>query len=352
MQGIKKGLASTVGLISYTFVSKSVFYLSVEPDKYDHLTLDEIRVIYNSLTQDERNRAEFMFWELSKKEDCRIDSPFYGRENFFTNSVLAARSLYRCGFILLSSDQTLVPVKISKRVARCHSTPIAQYYSLGEKIHREYPIGRLGYINGMGNALAWAGTDASKLSDSMAEGNNLHCVFLPSFKKSHDNYSPSEDKMGVTMDVVRHLVVNSGIHQNKASCLLAQMWIDYLHANPTKYFLQFCASDGGTFTNSAVNLMLKYAPHYLSRLSIIALAPGCVVLPNEYLTSKQVVNLIKKEDTLITQFGTGSNHAGKNPSVLYIPHTSEHPHNFTSIDYSRAVKPYIECFKVHGRIIE
>ncbi|EGG14566.1 hypothetical protein DFA_12343 [Cavenderia fasciculata] len=357
---IKKVMSSSVASFS-KFVGKKIFYLSIIPTAVDDIPLDILVNIYNSLSQDEKNIAYFKYWELSKMFDSRIDGLNYGRDHFWDDKVRSARSLHRCGFINQTNyteynQDSLVMVECPSRFKRLESKLKTQYFSLGEKMGRDYERGQVSYVNGMGNTIGWAGHDASKLSDSMCDGVNFYCVYLPTYVVSKDNFSPNhQDLTGFLMDVTRHLATTEGGGENSlTSCLIVQQWFDYLSAHPTKHFLQICASDGGTFVNAAINLFLKHAlVDYIERLNVIGLAPGTTIMPrpDQHFYSHQVVNLIKKEDTLISTFGTGSDMAGKSPNVLLIPHTVDHPHNFTSADYIVAVKPFIDCFKSTGFIM-
>ncbi|KYQ92661.1 hypothetical protein DLAC_06655 [Tieghemostelium lacteum] len=353
MQVLKQIVAVSFANVSLIVIDKSEFILALVPDKYDSMPRDVVEGIYNRLSEDEKNKAAFVYWELSKKLDSRIDGINYGRDCFWNNLQLSIRSLHRCGYLLKyydPSDDTLVSIKCCNTKA----SSIAQYYNLGEKIGYDYPSKHIGFINGMGNTIRWAGTDASKITNAMCDGVDLHCVYLPSIPKSKDNYSPTHSITGFIGEATRHLSVTGGII-DRTSCLLVQLWIDYLCDNPSNQFLQMAASDGGTFTQTALRILMEYRPDLCDRLNLLLLAPGTIILPNHLISPNQVINLIKKEDHLITKLGNGaSNHLhGKHQNVIIVPHltTSDHPHNFTNPDYMSIGRKYIENYKLTGRLL-
>ncbi|EGC30712.1 hypothetical protein DICPUDRAFT_83380 [Dictyostelium purpureum] len=352
MHVIKNSLQISVSTISQKFCKKESFNLCVRPGIADHLSYEELKEIYDKLTLEDKHVVETIYWELMKKEDSRIDGWEYGKINFFNNLRITARSLHRGGFIELEDKDSLIKIDYTTKLCRTNNSSKTQYFSLGEKYGNNLSIGYCGYVNGMGNTIGWAGRDASIISDTVLDGIDLHCVYLPSYQHSPDGFSPSNDFIGFSMDVARHLSINGGDY-SKTACLIAQQWIDYLTDNPDKYFLTIAASDGGTFTCAAVKLMCQYCPHLLSRVSIILLAPGCFLFPNEYIKYDQVMNFVKLEDNLITRLATGSQFIGKHQNIIIVPHnsTSDHPHNFLSYDFAQIVKPYVEQFKKTGKLI-
>ncbi|KAM9984611.1 hypothetical protein ACTFIY_009053 [Dictyostelium cf. discoideum] len=360
MQFIKSSIAYSFASYSKNFINKNFSYLCIEPNKYDEkFSLQELKEIYESLTIDEKYKVETIYWELCKKQDSRIDGLFYGKNHLFENLKFTIRSLHRCNHLndLDETNNELIKIEFTNRFKRNKTTNSTQYYSLGEKIGKDFEMGQIGYVNGMDNSIGWAGTDASKISESMVEGMNLHCVYLPSYQISPDNYSPSPN------DAIGHLTINGG-EFSKTSILIAQLWIDYLFDNPDKSFLQICASDGGTFVTNAIKIIIKYSPNLLSRISFLFLAPGCILIPNdfnnnnddnniEYSKSNQVLKL---EDTLISKFATGANHLNNSKSmenIIIVPHNNknDHPHNFLNNDYINSVLPFIKNWKETGKLI-
>jgi len=197
----------------------------------------------------------------------------------------------------------------------------------------------------MGTSLQQAGDDARRFSDCFADGNDVHCVYLPT---SQDR--PVGDTAGFLRDVWRHLAVEGGL-VTPAALLLAQRWVDFLDDNPTLSFLQCCHSEGSTHTAAALRLLRRHRPDLLCRLRVLGLCCAHIILPEEFGAGLQSMNFLKREDRTILPFATGSAKMDAHPNVRVVPHTTgDDPHNPFSSDY-QAARPIVQEFMRSGNLL-
>ncbi len=338
---IKTGVTSVASAIS-TLLPTQPFYLAVDPAKYDAITREALERVFEGASSEQKIKAFHIRWDLGKMENPTIEGADWGRDHFWDSIPLAARAAHRAGIL---GEEGVIVIRYGARVIDKSKAPGASFYSLGEKLGRDPALGQIGYINGMGSSIAHAGRDAASLSDSMASGMNLHCVHLPSQQSG-----PTGDPLGFVLDTMRHLMTDGGSY-TRAPCLVAQQWIDYLDLHPERFFLQLCASEGGSHVNAALRLLRTHRPDLLSRLRIIALAPACFMEPQTEDIGLQIVNLVKKEDGTILPVATHADLVGRSPFVRVIPHTvAGDPHNFTTVDYAAVAKPMVDLFIATGNI--
>lgn len=339
----KRALCSAVAHVAAS-LPKEKFHLA--KGEALELSADRLREIFSGLSEEERNRAFGKFYELKKVEDPRISGPRYGEEHFWEDLELTKKAIHRCGY-LGSEGITVVECNTHFLIGGESESHHSSYFSLGEKLGKEAETGWIGYINGMGTSIEQTGSHVSRFSDAACHGLNIHCVHLPTRQST-----PAVDLGGFLVDAGRHIAVDGGTY-SKASCLVAQQWIDYLTENPSKSFMQVCYSEGASHVNAALNILREARPDLLSRLRIITFCPAHVIAPREG-EPLQVINLVKTEDYAIFPWGTGMEHVvSRKEFVQIVAHgDGQHPHNFLSNDYQTAAKPYIERFLATGKIFE
>ena len=317
------------------------FHLATAPSTPDGISHDRLRAVFDALPPEKQGEAYQRRWELAKKDDATIAGDTWGQDHFWDDHTKVARVLHRMG--LLGSAGV-----VSRRYFTGLVASGPQYFSLGEKQGKNPRTGEIGVVNGMGMSLKDAGSDAARFSDLYTNGNDCHCVHLPS-----NQDRPVGDFAGFVQDAFRMLSVEGG-GVTKTALLITEQWIDYLDANSRKNFLQACMSEGTVHVNAALQILRKERPDLLARLRILAFCPAHVILTEESDKERglQVRNIVKKEDGAINPWGSGSAHIGSDhPEVLTIPHTTgDNPHNFLSADYVAAGKPLVFEFMRSGNL--
>lgn len=336
----KGGIISIAGAVAST-LPKETYYLATNPTQYDNaLSLEILKSRFDGLTQEQKNNAYLIRWEMDKMHDPRITGATWGEDHFWDDATKAARALHRVGTF---GQQGLMALVYNSRIWGGHAAGHSIYYSLEENLNNEPEKGWIGYVNGMGTALEQAGSDVAKLFSHLAPGKNIHAVYLPTRQNA-----PTGDTPGFMLDLGRHLAVDGGII-TRASCLIVQQWIDFLDGN-NKYFLQTCHSEGASHVNGALRILREARPDLLARLRILSFAPAHFITSIEG-ENLQVINLVKKEDSIINPWGTFANAIGTKPHVIVVPHTQNHPHDPTSQDFVNAARPYVDKFLQSGNIL-
>ena len=217
---------------------------------------------------------------------------------------------------------------------------------MGEKLGKDPVTGHIGLVNGIGyTSIEHAGTDAACVSETYADGNNIHCVYQPTHQKSTQG-----DIGGFIEDVMMLKAVDGGSY-TKTSYLIAQQWIDFLNRNPNRKFLQLSNSGGAVHVNAALRIIQQACPHLLSAIRVINLCPAYFILPEQYPNKEfQVLNLVKKEDIVINPWATNAQKIDKHKNILVVAHKSDHPHNHLSQDFKAVGKPYVFEFMKSGNL--
>jgi len=199
--------------------------------------------------------------------------------------------------------------------------------------------------------LEQAGRDVVTLSDRFVHGNNVHVVYNPTHQQG-------SSLLGFAQDSLRMKAVDGGA-TSKQAYLVAQLWLDYLHAHPQCKFLQVAHSEGAVHVNGALRLMTQAgAASVLDRIRILNFCPAHFIHPAGHPGGLQIVNFVKLEDSLINPWGTGSSAIGRCNAahVRIVTHRVRHddhhnnPHDFMSWDFVDAARLNIETFMRAGDI--
>lgn len=330
-----------------TFVSKLLpqgsFHLAVSPDFPDDLPLTYLQERFAALSGEQKSLAYLLRWELANMDSAGVEGYRWGEIHFWTEPVKVARVLHRLGVL---GTEGCTRIDYNLRLMGGGEKSSAGYFSLSEKSNRDPVGGWISYVNGMGTSHWRAGGDASQLSNLLGYGNNIHAVYLPTRQNAHRG-----DLSGFVMDALRYLSVAGGSH-TRASCLIAQQWIDYLSREPTKSLLQTCHSEGAAHVNAALELLRIARADLISRLRIITFCPAKIILPRED-EPLQVINLMKLDDFIPMRIGGGEHFLQyPSPHVQIVPHTCLYftPHCHLSPDYVFAAKSYFDQFMHSGSI--
>ncbi|GAM25806.1 hypothetical protein SAMD00019534_089810 [Acytostelium subglobosum LB1] len=344
---IKDTFSSSVHHVAKRCDKQSTLYLAVTQVDKQYINNEALKGLFETLTPKQKNEVYYKVWELGKMTDPSITGAHWGQDNVFTDTHRLANAMHRLGHLGIAG---LFPLK-------CLSFKFgegglgSQYLSRGERQGQDPITGYIGLVNGMGiSNLEHAGWDMLWLSDSLADGNNVHCVYHSTHQKS-----ATDDFGGFVQDVLRMAAVNGGSY-TKTSYLVAQQWIDYLDANPGKHFLQVGVSEGAAHTNAAIRLIIQAGRvDLLSRLRIIAMCPAYFISPDDYVdTGIQVLNFVKMEDTVINPWGKNTHHIGKCQHIVIVPHLTKEdsPHNQTSQDFRTVVRPYLQRYMFDGDLYD
>ncbi|MES2121948.1 MAG: hypothetical protein V4492_04115 [Chlamydiota bacterium] len=329
---------------------QKTFYLAVSSDYPQIQPLKSLKKIFDRLLPEQKTEAYHLHFELAQRENSRTSAVQGSPEHFWDEPQKAARVMHRLG--LLGSEGCVeirynLEITLRLDLSPGPIKPTSFYYSLSDKLGRDPHGGWISYVNGMSTLPKNAGTDANKISDLLAEGSNLHCVYLPTQRELL-----GKDMHAVALDFFRLLAVNGGGY-TRTSCLIVQQWIDYLSENPDKNFLQTCHSEGAVHINAALRILRNTKPDYLGRLNILTFCPARIILPLSGEPLK-AVNFVKLEDPVPSEFAEGKEILrSETPYAQIILHTDKHnPHDPTSPDYIAAAKPYFDRFMSTGSICE
>lgn len=328
------------------YLPQKTFYLATSSDPVQTHSPESLKEIFDRLLPEQKTEAYHLHFELAQRENSRTATVQGSPERFWDEPQKAARVMHRMG--LLGSEgcvEIRYNLEITLHLAPSPGPikPTSFYYSLSDKMGREPLGGWISYVNGMGTLPKVAGTDANKISDLLAQGSNLHCIYLPTQKKLL-----GRDMHATALDFFRLLAVNGGGY-TRTSCMIAQQWIDYLSDNPDKHFLQTCHSEGAVHVSAALRILRNAKPECIERINILTFCPARIIvpLPGEPL---KVMNLVKLDDPVPTEFAEGKEllHT-QTPYAQIIPHKDMYnPHDPTSPDYIAAAQPYFELFMRTG----
>ncbi|KAJ1559323.1 hypothetical protein HK405_011080 [Cladochytrium tenue] len=398
--------SSVIKSVAVSLYGTVPLYLELEPHRpLPDLDLEVLRTFLleavASLSNSERAALYHKVWELAKMQDPRIHGPRWGELHALDDLPRLYTALCRLGHTTADAGSAGGG---GDRLHRVEVLPFqfgeggigAQYYSLGERLGRDPEVGRIGwaiyslfwgptlsaplgplwcmrglitpsssssscihsFINGMGvPTLEHAGRDAVVLSDRFFGGTNLHAVYNPTHQAHADG-----SLTGFARDALRMKAVEGGA-TSKQAYLLAQLWLDYLHAHPRAKFLQVAHSEGAVHLHGALRLLARAGPaatRVLGRVQVLALCPAHFINPATYAADGlQVVNFVKMEDRTINPWGTGAPVPGRRvgPHVCVVEHRVRHddvhndPHDFMSWDYVDAARSWIDCFFQTGDLV-
>ncbi len=328
------------------YLPQKTFYLATSSEPLETHSSERLKEIFDRLLPEQKTEAYHLHFELAQRENSRTASVLGSPEHFWDEPQKAARVMHRMG--LLGSEGCVeirynLEITLDLDLSPGPVKPTSFYYCLSDKMGREPHGGWISYINGMGTLAKIAGTDANKISDRLAQGSNLHCIYLPTQKELL-----GKDMHATALDFFRLLAVNGGSY-TRTSCMIVQQWIDYLNANPGKQFLQTCHSEGAVHVSAALRILRNAKPECIERINILTFCPARIIvpLPGEPL---KVMNLVKREDPVPTEYAEGKEILNsKTPYAQIIPHKDMYnPHDPTSPDYIAAAQPYFDLFMRTG----
>ncbi|KAJ1549521.1 hypothetical protein HK405_014201 [Cladochytrium tenue] len=363
--------ASVIKSVAVSLYGTVPLYLELEPHRpLPDLDMEALRTFLleavASLPSSERAALYHKVWELAKMQDPRIHGPRWGELHALDDLPRLYTALRRLGHSAADVGSAGGSGGGVDLLHRVEVLPFqfgeggigAQYYSLGERLGRDPEVGRIGYINGMGvPTLEHAGRDAVVLSDRFFGGANLHAVYNPTHQAHADG-----SLTGFARDALRMKAVEGGA-TSKQAYLLAQLWLDYLHAHPRAKFLQVAHSEGAVHLHGALRLLARAGPaavRVLGRVRVLTLCPAHFINPATYAADGlQVMNFVKMEDRTINPWGTGAPVPGRRvgPHVCVVEHRVRHddvhndPHDFMSWDYVDAARSWIDRFLQTGELV-
>ncbi len=341
----KSALATVCSKFANTFFYGHTIYLATGTlDPLDQTIKQIAQDCFEKLNEDQKNRVYDKVGELAKMQDPSIGGITWGKDHAQDDPQRLIKALHRLGLLNHNPDLRIKVPCLSFYVGEGGLG--SQYFSLGEKLGHDPAIGRISCVNGMGvSSIEHAGKDAVALSNNLAQGFNLHCIYNSTHQKA------MIDPKGFIADVFRMKAVNGGSY-TRTSYLIAQQWIDFLTTNPDKYYLHIASSEGSAHTNAALRLIAACAPHLLAKIRIINLCPAYFIVPETYAQGLQVMNFVQKEDKIINPWGTGTDQIYKNlPHVVIVAYTpGNDPHNHTLQVYADATKPYVDKFLESGNL--
>ncbi len=172
---------------------------------------------------------------------------------------------------------------------------------------KELKCGQINFTNGMGCHISGADPNARLISDSSAQGYNIHGTFSATV-------SPLWDLLSA--------VLGQGGTCTPPIIQLLEQWQDFFEKDGSSKILQLCTSRGAIEVNNA----LKELPNELrKRVIVITIAPACLISTDD---CHRAVNLVIESDPVVQM--------AANRHLLHDPrHTwklanhanNEHPHN-------------------------
>jgi hypothetical protein len=146
---------------------------------------------------------------------------------------------------------------------------------------------------------------------------------------------------------------------SKQAYLLAQLWLDFLNANPERKFLQVAHSEGAVHLDAALRLIVQAgATSLLDRIRILTFCPAHFIHPSTYPGNLQVANFVKEEDRAINPWGTKASSVSQRGHIRIVAHQVRaddgynNPHDFKSWDFVDASRAEINAFFRTGNIEE
>ena len=341
-EGAKSFAAYVISSVAEHFYQAPHVYLPRAALPSELTTEDVVRRKMSDLSSSQKNQVYGKVYELAKMEDPTVGGHNWGQEHAYDSFPRLSLALDRTGLFHQR--------RLHLATVRCLSFDFgegglgSQYFGLGDRAARNPLPGHVGYVNGMGiPTLEHATNDARGFSDRFVDGNNIHGVYHATHQAT-----PSGDLWGFSKDVLRMKAVDGGSY-TKTSYLIAQQWIDFLIAHPTRNYLQAAHSEGAVHVNAALRLIKNERPELLPRIRVMTLCPAYYISPQTY-PGAQIVNLVKREDSTVNPWGTGADKIGVADHIKVVPHTGDHPHNPISDDFVRVGKRYVDEFMRSGNI--
>ncbi|MES2121949.1 MAG: hypothetical protein V4492_04120 [Chlamydiota bacterium] len=318
------------------------FFLATQGGFPETRSSDELREVFDRLLPEQRMEALHLRFELAQREDPSVYGDEWPEEHFWDDTRKATQVMHRMGLL---GNESLVEISYNLEITHqitltaTPARPESFHYSMGHKLGKDPEGGWISYVNGLGNSTQHAGTDANIMSDALADGHNIHGIYLPT-----QQVSMLGDQVGFHLDFIRYMLVDSG-GRTRTSCMIAQQWIDYLDENPGKNFLQTCHSEGAAHVDAALQIIRDTRADIIERLNVLAFCPARFIFPKEGEPLK-VMNLLKLLDPVPTGWATGKEQIHQEcPHIQIVAHEDDGvPHCHTTPDYFNAGKPYFDRF--------
>ncbi len=284
------------------------------------------------LSDTQKNQVYGSIYQIEKVErQLETNDPEYGKNHALDNIPRLIRALGRQGHHLFLKPES-TPIYEGFEPPRLETR--SNCFDLGKPSPNR---GKISYINGIGTTFERARYDAYRLSDSVAQGKNLECVY----NATHEAYGSK---------VCESILGQGGISTTPVRLLLEQ-WQDFFNSVPLgECYLQICYSQGAIHVKNALDAL---PPELRERICVIALAPAAFI---PYCKGCQVIHFFKASDPIPTSLATGNKRvvdASWDKAVVQVPTEGEetyNPHDPFSPNYLSAFRGQVQHYLQHNRL--
>jgi hypothetical protein len=227
------------------------------------------------------------------------------------------RALHRHQHLEMIGKQIPVYTDLEKGIA----TPSRTFHLYRQELKE----GQIGYHNGTGCSVDNARGDATRISNDLCHGFNIHCTYGATVDFQTDLSSALMGQKGVITPPVLQLL---------------EEWQDFAEKNEgnNQRILQFCHSRGAVEVYNA----LRVAPEELrKRIIAVAIAPAYLIPPE---LAHKVVNLLIPSDA-VSKIVT-NRHLMDSPHTKILKDHSDgaNPHDPHGSSYREILRPMVDRF--------